>query len=216
MHIQTDNGLGDLMFIGTSLAFFVLIIRIIYLIIVGRSRRRPTYVISGLLGVYIILLLATNLMTPWTNIAPGTGKCSDEWCATVSGASELPSLGHFRPKGRLIVVDVKIFSQSRGRTQKGSNPEIYLVDASGKWHPPSPEAQQALTHIDGPQPSLATAIAPGSSFNTRQAFEIPTGPSPIRVLIAENPGITKLIPFNEAGFLSGKAVFLVVPKIQPS
>ncbi len=208
MRIQTDNGLFDIVFMATGAVLAVLLLRGLFLF----ATRKPFKVTAGLFwGVTVTYgagLIISNLMTPWQDLTPGTAKCSDEWCVTVDSVSTTPIPG-YAPKGHLVVASVRVFSEARGRTQRGSSPAIYLIDAKGVRHAPSPQAQAALADAFGPQPPLNTQIAPGEAVVTLQAFDT-AGTSPTaRILIEEEPGITRLILFNEAGYFSGKSVFVV-------
>jgi len=213
MRVQTDNGLGDLIFVVTAAILLILLIRLGWLILRRRKSGVTLSLFAATVFVYAGALVITGLMAPETDVAPGTAKCSDEWCVTVTGATQQAAIGDFKPAGRLIIVDVQVSSESRGRAQRGSNPAIWLIDDSGAFHAPSAAAQAALEKAAGPQPPLDELVPPGGVFTTRQAFDVARSRGPVRVLIEERPGITHFILFNEEAPFSGKTVFKVLPKL---
>ncbi len=203
MRIQTNNGLGDLIFLTMALIVIGLCVRALWL----AFHRKTVALILALVGGYGKALVATGLMTPTRLVPAGTVKCSDEWCASVEGATEFTPTSAYSPKGRLVAVRVRISSEARARTQSGSNPVIYIETKDGQRYYPSAGAQAVLTQAVGAQPELTRPVAAGDSFVTLIAFDLPPSAQRFRVNVGERPWITKVILFNDNSLLAGGTMF---------
>ncbi len=207
MRIQTNNGLGDLIFLTMSLVVIGLCVRALWLAFHRRRAIKTVALILALVGGYGKALVVTGLMTPTRLVPAGTVKCSDEWCASVEGATEFTPTSAYSPKGRLVAVRVRISSEARARTQSGSNPVIYIATKDGQRYYPSAGAQAAVTQAFGVQPELTRPVAAGDSFVTLIAFDLPSSAHRFRVNIGERPWITKVILFNDNSLLAGGTLF---------
>lgn len=216
MRVQTDNGLADMLFIGGVFFAALLVVRLVY----GLVRRKPirfTLISLGaVLGLYALALVLAGRMTSENVVPVGTLKCSDEWCVTVEGAVAAKSVGKAVSTGQFVVVTVRMSSEARGQTQKGSSPQIELITEGNRRYAPSVAAQRALETIAGKQPPLSSQVQPGGQVTTLQAFDIPGNARDLRVFVGERPWITRVILFNENSFFAGQTVFRVTPEFRKS
>lgn len=194
------------------LTLAIMFIRLVYRLLAHRPVLRTFISMACLAVLYFAAVLVAGVLTSESLVAPGTVKCFDDWCVTVTHAAEYSSLSGVSPLGRFIVVDVKVLAESRRVVQKGSDPHVYLIDAKGHKYEPSPAAQASLEKSAGTQLPLTNPVGPGDSFITRQAFDIPKDSGNLRVLVTEQPWITKIVLFNENSFLSGRTLFVIDPK----
>ena len=209
MRIQTDNGLGDLIFIACVLVLALLLLRGLYLLIRRRSATGTFAWIVVLVAVYAGALVVSGVMTKPVLVPAGTAKCSDEWCVTVDGATTYPSLPGLQPTQHVVVVRVRAFSEAARRAQRGSDPQIALVGADGTTAGPDAAAQAAVEKRFGAQPPLDTPIAPHESFVTLQAVVVAHTPSHVVVKLGERPWITRIILFNDNSLFAGGTLFSV-------
>jgi hypothetical protein len=163
--------------------------------------------------VYFATVLISGILTSESVVPPGSVKCFDDWCVTVTDSVEYGGFGESSPSGRFVVVDVKVFGDAKRVVQKGSNPHIYLLDEKGRRYGVIEKTQAAFERMAGSQPPLTTPVAPGESFTARKAFDVPKDCGNLRVLVTEQPWITKIVLFNENSFFSGKTVFSIHPRL---
>lgn len=209
MRIQTDNGFGDLIFLGVAVVLIALSLRVLYLVLRRKRIAKTLAVGLAVAGAYGATLIVSGVLTPQSLAPPGTAKCSDEWCVTVESAKVFPPIAGYVPQGRLVVISIRVFSESRGRTQHGSNPVIYVLTEDGRQYRPSAMAQAAVDRSLGAQPPMTKDVVAGESFVTQIAFELPAAADRLRVNVAEQPWITKLILFNDNAIFSGGTLFEV-------
>jgi hypothetical protein len=110
----------------------------------------------------------------------------------------------------VVAIQVRVSSESRGRTQHGSSPAIFVLTEDGRRHFPSAAAQTTLERSLGPQPPLIRNVDPGESFKVLVAFDLPASTHRLRVDIAERPWITKLMLFDDNSLLAGRTRFEVM------
>ena len=207
IRVQTDSGVGDLIFLAVALVLVVLSVRAIYLAIRRRPFARTLAVGGTVLCGYAAVLVVSGLLTPQTLLPPGAAKCSDEWCVSVNGAKSHSPIAGYTTQGRLVAIAVRVFSEARGRSQRGSNPAIYVLDEDGRRYLPSPVAQAALDQSLGPQPPLTKRVGAGESFLTEIAFDLPVSIRRLRVNVAEQPWITRIVLFNDNSLFAGGTFF---------
>ncbi len=110
--------------------------------------------------------------------AVGTGEiCIDDFGFTVVASRSIDSLGPpeqpVLPRGRFVVVSLRVNNHAK-RVDYRFEPRIArLVGANGEEYEVSPEAQGALDAARSGIPSHATPLHPGESLTTDLVFDVP-------------------------------------------
>jgi len=122
-------------------------------------------------ALYLGIGTAVALMTPQHIVSIGEDRCFDEMCFAVTGYNRTPSTS---PGKSLYLVDVRISSRSRARTQREIGRKGVLIDRAGHQYEVSRQALQALSPANGaPYPGLDAEVASGQSLETKLVFELP-------------------------------------------
>jgi len=152
--------LFDLLFLFCLAAAVITVGRISYLALRGRFRPARTTILGLLAGiaVYMLVLIGVSLAEPRKEIPTGEARCFDDWCITVEHASPQKAIGAANAAGTFYVeTDI----------------DIYLIDGLGRRIGISPSGQAALTKAGLADEPLTSYVAPGASFQSRLAFDVP-------------------------------------------
>jgi hypothetical protein len=167
--------LNDLLFIVSFLVTAGALLRVGYLLLRRRTQaaRKTSIRLTVFVAIYGIALVVTSLVSPQQVVKLGEERCFDEWCITVAGASRVPAVGDVRAAGVFEVVTVRVTSHSRGRPQREKDVYTYLTDGAGRRFDVSPAGQSALERAGLAGMSVTSFVDPGSSFESRLAFDVP-------------------------------------------
>ena len=139
--------------------------------------RRKTFAARSLVAIavawtiYLGIGTAIAVMTPQHIVSIGEDRCFDELCFAVTGYSRVPSTNAGKS---FYLVNVRISSRSRGRTQREIGRKGILIDRAGHVYEASREGMQALFPVQhAPYPGLDAEVAPGQSLETKLVFELP-------------------------------------------
>src|SRR5579883_564363 len=81
------------------------------------------------LAVYGVLLLAGSATSSERHVPLGSSLCFDDWCVSVTGVQAASAAG----SERTVTADVRVFSEAKRVTQRGSGPRIFLIDDRRRW-----------------------------------------------------------------------------------
>lgn len=207
IQIQAVNDLGNLVFALFLLTIVILALILAYRKLRGRRIRGLAIAIFVCLLGYAAILVGTSLNSETRNLALGTEKCFDDWCATVTGAQSLPKLAV--PAGtKAVAVTLRISNRARQAAFRPSQPRVLVALASGDAVAPSPSAQHEFEMQAGPQQDLAKRLIAGDSFQTTLVFEVPTATREASVVLLEGPVvITCFLVGDESSLLHKKMVY---------
>jgi len=189
--VQLYPQILDLVFVAFAAAFASSIGWILFSVIRSRPLQTPLWTLLVVVAIYGASLAAGSLLTRDRYVPLGTTMCFDDWCANVTGVHR---------SGTALVADVRVSSIAQRVTQSASNPRFYFIDERGMWY--------AATVRDS-HPSLKTPVAPGESFDTRVAADVPAGAAIVAVRVWEGGWIDHLVPFDEQAPLHGKTYYTI-------
>ncbi len=168
--------LFDLIFLVSFVAAVITSGRIAWLALRGRFRSAGTALIRLLacMAAYMLVLIGFSLAEPRKEIPIGEARCFDDWCITVEQAARQTAIGTAKAAGTFYVVTLRVSSRAKGRPQRETDIDIYLIDAAGRRIAISPSGQQALAQAGLAGEPVTSFVAPGASFQSRLAFDVPT------------------------------------------
>ena len=167
--------LFDLLFLLCFAAAVITIGRIAYLALRGRFRAARTTLIRLLacVAAYMLVLIGVSLAEPRKEIPIGEARCFDDWCITVEQAARQKAIGAANAAGTFYVITLRVSSRAKGSPQRETDIDVYLIDDSGRRIGISPSGQVALTQAGRAGEPLTSFVAPGASFQSRLAFDVP-------------------------------------------
>ncbi|HEX9458286.1 MAG TPA: hypothetical protein VGA84_04030 [Thermoanaerobaculia bacterium] len=167
--------LFDLLFLVCFAAAVVTIGRIAYLALRGRLRAARTTLIRLLacIAAYMLVLIGFSLAEPRKEIPIGEPRCFDDWCITVEQAARQKAIGATNAAGTFCVITLRVSSRAKRSPQRETDIDIYLIDDLGRRIGISPSGQAALTQAGLAGEPLTSFAAPGASFQSRLAFDVP-------------------------------------------
>jgi len=194
--------MASLIFIATFIAVFILIITVIIKLIQHKSSTSGLRTIAVILSCYGLLWIIFYFRINEIAVPFGTDVCFDDWCATITQAERLKTLGNQNPRGQFIVLHVKMSNHARGIAQKPSEPSVHIIDGKGHSWGLSKEGQQALDNVAGKQIPIDAKLELHQSLETQVVFGIPSDAKNLKAIIEEGPFITKfLLPDDHEVFL---------------
>jgi len=110
----------------------------------------------GLLGVYVVVLIAVSLLTPQKIGNAGQAYCKDIWCIGIEKVSPMPARNEIAYK-----VDVRIFSDANTVRTSGKGFSLFLVDERGRRYPMMKDPSVIPSDL---------SLDPGESVNTSLTF----------------------------------------------
>ena len=160
---------------------------------------RVSLTLGSFLVLYAIVLLSVSLL------AIHQERCFDDWCLSAERVVEQPTVGVsptiITARGEFYLVTVRVSSRAKTITQRASDAQVYLLDASNQRSDPSPAGQQALdARGQGGQP-LSSALAPGGSFTRTVVFDLPKGSSHLALVVSHGLFPDFLVIGSEQSFL---------------
>ncbi len=167
--------LFDLLFLVCFAAAVITIGRIASLAFRGRFRAARMALIRLLacIAVYMLVLIGVSLAEPRKEIPIGEARCFDDWCITVEQAVRQTAIGTTNAAGTFYVITLRVSSRAKGRLQRETDIDIYLIDDRGRRIGISPSGQQALAQSGLAGEPLMSFVGPGASFQSRLAFDVP-------------------------------------------
>jgi hypothetical protein len=167
--------LFDLLFLFCFAAAVITAVRIGYLAIRRRFRAggRVFVRLTVCVAVYMLVLLGFSLFEPLREVPIGTPRCFDDWCITVEQATRQATIGTTRAAGTFCVLTLRVSSRAKRITQREPDVYLYLTDESERRIEISPAGQQALAKAGLAGESVSSFVAPGESFESRVAFDVP-------------------------------------------
>jgi hypothetical protein len=206
MQVQAVNDAGNLLFFVCFLTTVILAAILIYRKLRGRPVRRLVIAIATCFSVYAVILIGVSLTSKTRDLALGTNKCFDDWCATVAGSRPLPLPNAAETK--LLAVTLTVSNRARQAAFRPSQPRVTLVLPSGSEVSPSSLGQREFEKTAGPQEDLARRLVAGDSFQTTVVFEVPAATRDASVVLLEGPAfITRFLVGDENSFLHRKMVY---------
>jgi hypothetical protein len=207
--IQAVNDLGNLIFIVFLLATVILTVLIAYRKFRGRGTRGLSWAIFIGLIAYAAILVGVSLDSQSRELALGTDKCFDDWCATVTGARSLPKLSA-RDDMKLVAITLRVSNRARRAAFRPSQPRVALVLSDGGVFTPSPTAQGEFEMQAGPQEDLAKRLLAGDGFQTTLVFEVPAATQEASVVVLEGPAaVTRFLVGDESSFFHKKMLYRI-------
>ncbi len=185
--------MASLIFIATFITVFILILRVIIKLIQHKSSTSALRTIAVVLLGYGLLWTLFYFRSKETGVPFGTDVCFDDWCATITQAERLNTLGNQKPQGQFIVLHIKMSNHARGIAQKPSEPSVHIIDGQGHSWGFSKEGQQALENVAGKQIRIDAKLELHQSLETQLVFDIPSYAKNIKAIIEEGPFITKFL-----------------------
>jgi len=167
--------LFDLLFLLCFAAAVITVGRIAYQALRGRFRAAGTTLLRLLacIAAYMLVLIGVSLAEPRKEIPIGEPRCFDDWCISVEQAARQTAIGATNAAGTFCIVTLRVSSRARGRPQRETDIDIYLIDDLGRRIGISPSGQQALARAGLTGEPLTSFVAPGASFQSRLAFDVP-------------------------------------------
>jgi hypothetical protein len=207
--IQAVNDLGNLLFLVFLLGTLTLASLLIYRKLRGRPTRAVALALFACLLSYAAILIGFSLTSQTRELALGTDKCFDDWCATVTGARSLPN-ANGAAASKLVAVALHVSNRARGAAFRPSQPRVSLTLSTGRATP-SASAQREFERQAGLQQDLAKRLVAGESFKTTLVFEVPAGTRATEVVLLEGPAfITRFLAGDENSFFHKKMVYPIV------
>jgi hypothetical protein len=193
-----------LLFLGAIVAGGMLLAAYLYARITKREPlgRLSLRMLLGEAGVYLLLLIVSSATSSSRNLAPGEEKhiCEIDChlAYSVASATSEPLAGGLVRH----VVSVKVrfdgetmsSRRSRTATLAPNNRYVALVDDAGNQYP-------------GVAAGLARHLAPGESYTTDIAFEVPMKASGLRLILRNADPETPFIIGHENSLLHRKTTF---------
>ena len=206
--VQAVDEVGNLV----SLAFMIAIAALAVNIVVRLFRKKPVRRVAvaaiACVTVYAILLITLSLSSRTRELTPGTEKCFDDWCATVTKARSLP--GRENSDLKLVGVSFEVSNHAQRAAFRPSQPRVSLVAPDGRAYMPSSVAQREFEQQAGRQEDLARRLTAGEQFQTTLVFEVPPETRKGWIVLQEGPAaITRFLIGDENSFLHAKLVFPV-------
>ena len=167
--------LFDLLFLVCFAALVITIGRIGYLLLRRRfaAARKTLALLLGCVAAYLLVLIGVSLAEPRKEIPIGEQRCFDDWCITVDTATPQKTLGTTSANGTFEVVTLTVSSRAQRSPQRETDVDIYLLDDQNRRIDVSPSGQQALAQAGLAGDPVTAFVAPGGSFQSRLAFDIP-------------------------------------------
>jgi hypothetical protein len=207
LQIQAVNDLGNLVSFILFLAIVIVTAILLYRLLRGRRVRKLVVVEVVCLGVYAVTLVSFSIGSGTRDLALGTDKCFDDWCAAVSGARLLSSGSS--PVGiKRLAIELRVSNRARRAAFRPSQPRVLLALDSGSVVQPSSADQLDFEKQAGPQQDLAKRLLSGESFVTTLVFEVPDSTRQASVILLEGPAIiTRFLIGDENSFFHRKMVY---------
>jgi hypothetical protein len=188
--------------------------------------RKLTIAATLLIMAYGMLLLGASAASREWALSPGEEKYFCEidchLAYSVAGVRKVQTVGsdsnQKSAKGTLFIVSLRTrFDEHTISSHRGDSPltpsprEVTLIDSQGHEYSVSQDAQRTLDTLPGArQTPLTTPLRPGESYITSLVFEIPSGVSGLKLLVASptNPGWIGRVLIGDESSVLHKKVYL--------
>jgi hypothetical protein len=180
-----------------ALGFLMTLVWAVYGVVHGMAPRTSFGPLAIVGAAYATLLFLGSAVSKERRVPLGTRLCFDDWCATVTHVRNAPpAAGNVRT----VTAAVRVSSDAKRVTQRGSDPHVYFIDDRGTWY---------TGHI--PQGALPFdhAIGPGESYETRVEAEVPSVSTIVAIRVWEGGWIDRLAPFDEESPFHRKTFYAV-------
>jgi len=166
----------DLLFLLLFFATTVSLLAAAWLGLRGQRRRAGKILVRILMGaaVYFAAIIAVSLASPRRVMKTGERQCSDDMCVSVNGYSKSPGKAGIEYR-----VEVGLFNQGRGVSQRENNLVMYLTDDQGRRYDP------VLGNRDTP---LNILLRPQDSAVATRLFLIPETAKGVSAVITHEGG----------------------------
>jgi hypothetical protein len=198
------NPIAVLLFVGAVLAGVALVTLYIFARVTKRAlfaRITLRTVLAGV-GVYVLLLLGSSILSHSRVLAPGAEKhiceidCHLAYSVVGTKAEPLPS-GALRQTVTVRVrFDEQTISARRSRTTPLTPNSRFVALVDGQGH-------QYRGSTDG----LRRALEPGESYTTDVVFDVPATAQGLRLVLRSNDPETTFIIGHENSLLHGRTMF---------
>jgi hypothetical protein len=208
MRIQAVNDAGNLVFFTLLLAIAILSVTLAYRKLRRRQIRGLATATLVCLLAYSVVLLAVSLRSETRQLAPGTEKCFDDWCATVIATRSL--ISNQGRATKLVAVTLRIANHARKMAFRPSQPRVTLTLGDGNAAVRSDRGQREFERQAGVQTDLGRRLAAGDGFQTTLVFEVPAATKDASIVLLEGPAVlTRFLVGDENSFFHKKTVFPV-------
>jgi Domain of unknown function (DUF4352) len=193
----------------------------------GRGLARKLAIAAALLVmVYGMALLCASAPSREWALSPGEEKYFCEidchLAYSVAGVRKVQTVGsgsnQKSAKGTFFIVSLRTrFDEHTISSHRGDSPltpsprEVTLIDGQGQEYSVSQDAQLALDTVPGErQTALTTPLRPGESYITSLVFDLPSGVSGLKLLVASptNPGWIGHVLIGDESSVLHKKVYL--------
>ena len=132
MVIHSDSFVGVMLPFVVALAVVVLVLTSAGMLAFRKFRlsAKALQAMAGVVGVYLVVLIAVSLLTPQKIGGAGQSYCLDIWCIAIEKVSPMPARNQIAYK-----VDVRIFSDANTVKTSGKGFSLFLVDERGRRFP---------------------------------------------------------------------------------
>jgi hypothetical protein len=163
-----------LLFLLVVLVTFVTLLVLAFQLLRGHFTQAGKLLAGLAVGLvfYFAALLAVSLTAPQRIVPMEADRCFDEWCVTVVDVRTETEIGGTQAQGIFYVVELKLSSHSRGRTQRAASAAVHLLDEQGRRYDLSPAGMFAFETKYGSIPPLTLFIEAGRSYETYQIFDL--------------------------------------------
>ena len=182
-----------LLFLLTLIAIIVFSIQIFIKLFKHKSIKSSLGLLIIIMALYSLLWLFFYFKSTEITVPLGTVICFDDWCATITKAEQMKTLGDEKPNGQFIILHIRMSNHARGIAQKPSAPRVHIIDGNGHSFSISEKGQKALENLIGKQLPLDEKLELHQSLETQLVFDIPSDIKSANGLIEEGPFITKLL-----------------------
>jgi hypothetical protein len=193
----------------------------------GRGLARKLTIAAALLiTVYGMALLGASAASREWSLAPGEEKYFCEidchLAYSVAGVQKVQTIGDGSARksaaGTFFVVSLRTrFDELTISSHRGDSPltpsprAVTLIDGQGQEYSVSQDVQRALDTLPGVrQTPLTTPLRPGESYITSLVFDLPSGVSGLKLLVASptNPGWLGHVLIGDESSVLHKKVYL--------
>jgi len=193
--VQMVTWIGTLLFLAFVVALLFAAGWLCRCAIARTPVRAPLAFAAATIAGYAGLIFAGSAASRDRRVALGTPLCFDDWCTTVTAVRERRS-----EQTRSVVVEMRIASVAQRVMQRASNPQVYVIDDRGAWH---------LAQLLPDARDLRSPLAPGESFVTSVAANVPAQAGIAAVRVWEGAWVDAIVPFDEQSPFHGKTFYSV-------
>jgi hypothetical protein len=159
VHADSIGGIGATMSVCLLVAAYLFTCPILLVWRQYRAAMKTLIAASAIVTSYAGIVMIVSLIAPATIVGIGDNYCYGDWCMGVRSVQILPDAA-----GRIVKVDVRIFSDANHGTRSARGASVYMLDEHKHRFP--------LVN-DSSNVPFDTALAPGQLVNTSLTFQVP-------------------------------------------